>query len=518
MRSTTLDNESTKALAYLQSLLIDGSAVNPHKVEKFIDHIKFNPQLITHSDNALDSPVLVAFVPLVERLLRAQPHECYADLLLALLRPLPLNDIFKFFPRDQIVAAARLELPLEVAIATRIVDNVGKRHTQEAYHFVLLLEFMAAAVERMLRDRNIPTETVEKLEGLMQVAVHPTEFQWEQWRFLRVRGAAPDNHWTLGADATVVGQPDAQLDAQLAARQFEVVHAVVSEAKNLPVSFVTELCAFDIDSLFDLSDVLEDDSTGIAKGVDWFLPAVVIDSYTRLVGIVPFECIRAPVERCIVQLARRHALNLRTLFVESHLEELLGALSQNSATKQAVRAYVEQYPELIQLDFQYKSDMSAFLLLSLDVIADKEAFFDHHFCGCRLADMPRGKFECFLWLISNEEFFRLCQRYLLNDEAVKSLSTLSVFELLNSLASYDYSTRVLVSNLPQSVEDYLAVYSPMYTFPGVCDLQKITLSKLLFERKVDLGDWHDRFTYVLDKIKTGGNGRGPQVQVESNFA
>lgn len=501
MRSTTLDPESTKALHYLQSLLGDDLDVDTRRVEVYIDYFKFNPNLITNGGNVLHSPVLVAFVPLLERLLRARPNKCFGDFLLTLLQPLRLNDIFKFFPRNEIEAAARLSLALEVMLATRVVHNVCKYKTEEAYDFVRLLEFMSAAVQQMLTNNEIPTETVQQLEELMSIAVEPCAFLWDRWRFLLEYVAPLSDKW------------GPRSNAQFAARYVAVLQVLLTRANYIPVEDVAALCSFDTAGLFD-----EESEDGcLAKGVDWFLPAIIFGFYARLAALVPFACIRDPVDHCMAHLAHCRSGGVGSVFVDPYLDKLLGALSHSNSKKKVVRSYLEQYPELIE--FNLEDNATAFTLLSLDVIPKKKEFFDKHFGGKALHEMPQKLFECVLWLVSDEEFFSLTRDLLINDRTLDSLPILSVFQVLDCLASYDWSAQALVSDFPFTTEQYLCLYRSHYTLPDVCNLQKHTLQMLLSERRVGLGHWHESFTTVLLKITNGGWAKQePQVQIETNFA
>lgn len=497
MRSTTLDPESKKVLAHLQERLTDGSSLDLALVENYIDHIKFNPHLVSNGGNVLDLPVLVAFVPLLERLLRATGEACYEDLLLALLQPLPLQDIFKFFPRDQIDAAPH-GLPMELAIATRVIHSACKRRSADAEHFVRTLAFMPAAVQCMLRDPAVPWETVSQLERLMQVAAHPPEFQWDRWRFLLDRDPL-------------------QVDAMAAARHVAVVRCLVACCGLIPLPDFTALCAFDIDSLFS-ADV---DNPETPDNIDCLFPPVAIDSYCFLAGQVPFECIQAPVDSCMSHLAARRSRGFDNLSLDPPLNRLLCTLSHHKDTKCYARAYLDRYPELCNYDLYKSGQVEAFVKFSLDVIPDKSTFFAHHFGQWkRLETVPSRLLPAVLWLISDPDFFVFFKNAWLSDEMVNNLPLPAVYELLYRLAQHDYSAEVMIAALPRAVDAHLASFNRSFSNPELWELRKTALRLLLFEREVDLGHWRKPMSDTYLEIVNGRKlrAREPQVAVESNFA
>lgn len=485
-----LDKNSLTVLNHLEAYVNGDQPSDPSTVLDYIRFIEADRAVVSGSGDILDSAVLTSFIPLLSRILNSELYgDIYADLLRAMLEQLLFRDTLKFFPGEAVMAALKSPAYAVVFLAIHVLKLNLSRKDSDVVGFLLESGALQVITERVLTTPEIPTNIVSDVESSLQLFVQVGKFDLSAWQFLEV-----------------VHQSSLLENAVLLARYLSVIESFLLNASELSSDVIGQL------SNFDMNSILNED-IDIA---DPFISSLLIAFYSTIVAKVSFSVLYNPIDQCVQSFVCRRQLHQHDFIVYPALSQLYTSLSLASKeSKDYVKKKNQKHPILTQFDLSSIEDVKIFCRLNIEVIDDKSKFFDDNFANWsfQLASYPR--FCCLIHLIDNPEFFELLiQSKKLEDAKLSTLPQNLIYELLEKLTKYDYSTEFLLKSLSFIMLTHLMTNDNSIVNPDIWQTKQQALQNLLLYRKVDLGVWHQGLTHCYKEMLHGRQVRSVEPKVD----
>lgn len=448
-----LDPGSLALLAHLEAYVNRECNPDPAVVRKYIDYVKADHRVVTGSSDVLESPVLTSFVPLLSRILFSDLYrDLYAELLTAMLDRLSFAETLKFFSPEFIVQALALPAYAVVHLALRTLLTWLQHNDEDARVYLSDGEALALLLRRVLTAPDMPVSVVSNTDEILTLLSSTRSFTVPVQLLKDVHASV--------TDVTVI---------------LRYCHVVGDAAPFLDPPTLADLAHFDM--LLRLGNEDADLET-----------LALVDFYTRMVTLGYLDSVKEPVYQTLKYFSLCRETGEQDFLVDMGLRLLLALVSHSGSTW--VPELLEEFPALAMFDFSEGSEILMFCRFNISAIEDKPLFFET-FRNWEFDMVPYMKFRCMLHLIEDAEFFKLLitNRKLSKEELTKLPQDL-VYELLEMVARFDYSTTYLLHELPSIVLDYLVDSDSLRVNSKIWDSKTNALQALL-QGDVDLGVWKE---------------------------
>lgn len=469
-----MDHQSQRLL---QALEAPGAIPDFDLIEQYIEKFNTDPELRSPL-----SGIQSLLVPPLNSLIRLPKYDdIYVKLLLTILEPLDFVDIVSGISQDAILeAVASPSNELAYAGAHLVLSSL-ERKDPNALHFIKSTEFFGILADRVLEDETAALKLVSEVERLAVV--------------LQLHGI---NSWYVLAEFRK--SPKIQ-NTILASRYLELIAIMCP-------SFSEE--EFAKLGVFKMLRIIVDDEKDDA---DPFYATMFVTLYINVVSKIPFPWIRAPVTECIEALAKARSSHQPENYLRSELARLFQALSHNSdSCTKFLMLLADNYPSLLQFDWNSEADVTIFKGLNLRFIRPKE-FYLANFNTWAVDSVRASHNRVLLHLVLDSQFFSLLAANQNLDSGLLSLPADLSLEWAFKLSEHDYSASYMVQSLPVFMVAFLKVDNSLVN-SDLWELKKAALVNLKFHRKVDLGAWHDGVNETLLVMLGGRSFDTPLVDVQ----
>lgn len=485
-----LDRNSLDVLAHLEAYVNGDEPPNSALVSEYITFLEADHSVVSGGSDMLENAVLTSFVPLLSRILNSDLYvDVYARLLQAMLEQLAFGDTLKFFPPDAVVSALHLPANAVVYMAIHILRLGLARNDADVVVFLLESPALQTIVKRVLAAPELPTNIVSDTEESVRLFSAQPAFDVAPWRF-------------LGS----LQKSDLLQNATILARYLSLVELLALNSQKVPHDFIALLADFDMHAI-----LTEDPSTA-----DPFVSSLLIAFYSSIVLKVPLAVISKPIDQIVQTFVVRRQLHQYDFIVDPALNALFATLSHASGeTQEYVKAQTGKSRALTEFDFSSADDVRFFCKLDLAVVHNKQQFFDGNFGGWSLQRVSYPQFCCLLHLVDNLELFAiLAASGKVSDETLAKLPQNLIYEFLEKVSQYDYSSVVLLRDYPYILLTHLMASDPSIVNPEIWQAKQQTLQNLLLYRKVDLGVWHQGFSDCYREMLHGRQTKAVEPKVD----
>lgn len=482
-----LDAKSVTVLHHLEAYVNGDESLDDSIIQDYIRFIKSDRSVVTGHGDILASAVLTSFVPLLSRILNSDLYaDAYAQLLMTMLEQLRFADAMKFFPAEAVAEALKSPSFAVVYMAIHVIKVNLVQGDTDVIKFLLQSPALQVMTKRVLESSGVPTNIVSDTEESVLLFSKLDYFDVTKWLFL-----------------DSVHLSSNMKDATLLARYLSVIQSL---AHKLSAEGISQLADFDMASILDADP----------EEADPFLASLLIAFYSVMVTIVPPHLLRKCIDQCVQNLVKRRQLNQYDFIINPALSDLLANVSHASEQWQEyVKLQVQQNPELITFDFSSTDEVGYFCKINLSVITNKSEFFHDNFSKWTFQLVSYAHFCCLIHLFDNEDFFAvLVESRKLDDKKLSKLPQNLLFELVERLTRYDYSSIYLIHKLTHVVLTHLMAVDPNVVNPEIWEFKMQALQNLLMYRKVDLGFWRQGFSQCFREMHEGRQTRSVEPKVD----
>lgn len=482
-----LDAKSVAVLHHLEAYVNGDESSDDSIIQDYIRFIKTDRSVVTGHGDILASAVLTSFVPLLSRILNSDLYaDDYAQLLMTMLEQLRFADAMKFFPAEAVVEALKSPAYAVVYMAIHVIKVNLVQADADAIKFLLQSPSLQVVTRRVLESVDAPTNIVSDTEECVLLFSKLEYFDISKWLFL-----------------DSVNLSSSMKDATLLARYLSVVQSL---APKLSAKAISQLADFDMTTILDAD----------AEEADPFLASLLIAFYSVMVPKVPLHLLVKCIDQCVQNLVKRRQLSQYDFIINPALSHLLANVSHASREWQEyVKLQIQQHPQLITFDFSSADEVGYFCKINLSVITNKSDFFHDNFSKWTFQLASYAHFCCLIHLIDNEDFFAvLVESRKLEDEKLNNLPQNLLFELVERLTRYDYSSTYLLHKLPHVVLTHLMAVDPNVVNPEIWEFKKQALQNLLMYRNVDLGFWQQGLSQCFREMHEGRQTRSVEPKVD----
>lgn len=482
--------ETQAVVDHLQSLIAGGD-----ENERLIDNYKFDVQtghdsLFCHQSPTDFCPALKTLIQLLLRVIPTAPA-IYSDLLLAIARPLRFDELRVYVDEDTILQ--NFFNDAYIALIPPLIDDQCLRGDPNAIRFVLDHGLLQAA-GRVLLETN---------ESYVRMRLLPF---FEHFIAANYEGLDSNTwHFLLEYVSRVFELPDVfdryvWLLTLIIANDQRFVHAPPPFASGLMVPVLLQLFLFYRNNDRAVIEVLSTFYEDLMRTPLFSLAETSVFEFLHHYASSPTDNVFLDGKKC-----------------PWFLDLLYTLLRQTANTGDFFPKFLKSHPEIPLLDLNDRVSVNKFTGLNLEVLPAKQQFFQLHFgylSGFAKATHPA--FSAMVHLITSETFFDfLVQNGNVSSESLKELDTAHLFEVLQTMASFEYSRKYLVS-LDDIIALHLATHDPALRNKEIFERKQAILHSLL-ETETDLGNWQRQLTACLYEMENGRRIRDipPMVHVET---